>query len=441
MPTLAHFQIGANRQTCFPNVVDCPLSTSSKQQFHVGFLFNHDAAHQVAHIAPIIGALRENHPHVHVLALVSSMEQQHTVERIVRGMSKRAFACVRLKAPRFLERFFAVADSVAPLRRLYLLRKYSGLFNRLDCLVVPEMTSARLKTHWGNQLTALVLLPHGAGDREAGFRDEIKQYDYVLLSGSKVRDRMLASGLVEPERCQIVGYPKFDSVPCQARVSIFDNDRPTVLYNPHFEPRLSSWYSMGEDVLEFFADNTEYNLLVAPHVMLFKKRVHVSLSSGCVRFAKDIEKSFIGCRNIKFDKGSVNSINMHYVSNTDIYLGDVSSQVYEFIQTPRPCIFLNSHNADWREDANYRHWHLGPVLQSVRELGPVLANVDKVRSQYTDPQRCAFAETFDLSGTPSSQRAARAIVELLAARRCALDPLESQPPPGCDSSLAIRPRL
>ena len=40
---------------------------------------------------------------------------------------------------------------------------------------------------------------------------------------------------------------------------------------------------------------------------------------------------------------------MSYLS-ADVYLGDVSSQVYEFIYKPRPCLFLNSNEIEWTND-------------------------------------------------------------------------------------------
>jgi len=383
------------------------------RQLHIGFLFNHDAAHQVSHIAPIIGAFREHYPQVHVLAFMSSEEQYDAVLRVVRTQTQRSFARVPLRTPRPLKRLFDLANSIAPLQRLFLLRKYCALFENLDCLVVPEMTSSWLKTRFGMHDTPLVLVPHGAGDRAVGFCDAIRNYDYVLLAGTKVRDRMLSTRLITKDNHCVIGYPKFDSVSSAPRRSLFDNDRPTVLYNPHFEPLLSSWYRMGNEVLEYFADNPDYNLICAPHVMLFRKRLHISLDSRCVRFARNAHPKFKQCPNIRFDAGSSDSINMSYVTNADIYLGDVSSQVYEFIRNPRPCIFLNSHNAAWRSDANYRHWLLGPVLQSVNELGAALAHVTTHHSEWIARQQHAFGITFNLTETSSSVRAANAIMEFL----------------------------
>ena len=383
----------------------------------IGFLFNHDATHQVAHIAPIIAAFRQHYPKIKVTALVSSDEQLALVDDIAGCPADGGIDRIELRTPPPLAQLFKFFNALLPAQRLYVLKRYKQLFESFDCLVVPEMTSSRLKTRLGLSTTPLVLVPHGAGYRSIGFCNEIKQYDYVLLSGPKVRNRMLAAGLIRADNHCLVGYPKFDSVALERRAALFNNDRPTVLYNPHCEPKLSSWYAMGDDVLAFFADNPDYNLVVAPHVMLFKKRVHISLESRCVRLAKQAAEKYRKCPNIMIDQGSASSVNMKYTLNADIYLGDVSSQVYEFIQRPRPCVFLNSHAADWRHNENYKHWNFGPVIERVADLRSILAGLEATHLPYAEIQRRGFSETFDLSETPSSVRAARAIIDFLDTRK------------------------
>lgn len=63
---------------------------------------------------------------------------------------------------------------------------------------------------------------------------------------------------------------------------------------------------------------------------------------------------------ILIDLGSKRLLDMSYTSGADIYLGDVSSQVYEFLDTPRPCA-SHAHAVAWQEDANYLFWTLGEV--------------------------------------------------------------------------------
>ena len=382
---------------------------------NIGFLFNHDGVHQVAHIAPIILGLRQGYPHINIIVLASSEAQLERLFEITGSPDEPGFKVIKLDIPDYLNLLFRGLNKVGPVQRLYILKRYKSLFENLDCLVVPEFTSTRLKTHLGLKTTPLILFPHGAGDRAVGFGKEIAYFDYVLLSGSKVRDRMLNSGLIRLDNHCLVGYPKFDTIKPeqQGKNTYFRNTNPTILYNPHFDPRLSSWYKMGLDVLEFFSRNRNYNLIVAPHVMLYKKKIHISLESRQFRFTKKIPSRYRQYTNIRIDPGSKSSVNMDYTMSADIYLGDVSSQVYEFLYRPRPCIFLNSHQADWPDNPDYRHWQCGPVLDGVADLEAVLSDLEAIQEQFREAQIKLFTETFDLNSTPSSRRAARAIVSFL----------------------------
>ena len=104
---------------------------------------------------------------------------------------------------------------------------------------------------------------------------------------------------------------------------------------------------------------------------------------------------------------------MTYTRAADIYLGDVSSLVYEFLIEPRPCIFFNRSKADWRGNENYAFWSTGEVLESVSDLPAALARTQSDPTYYRAEQQRAFGEAFDLTDTPSSVRAADAITSFL----------------------------
>jgi CDP-glycerol glycerophosphotransferase (TagB/SpsB family) len=183
----------------------------------------------------------------------------------------------------------------------------------------------------------------------------------------------------------------------------FAERRPTVLYNPHFERSLSSWQGMGRQVLEFFRASRDYNLIFAPHVVLYQRGLrHGARPLGRYRHRP----------NMLIDTGSLAGIDMTYTLAADIYLGDVSSQVYEFLWRPRPCLFLDAHGVDgWAQDPNYRFWHTGQVLRDPADLAPALARADRLQPDYAEAQRQLFAETFDVQAVPASIRAADAIAE------------------------------
>ena len=166
-------------------------------------------------------------------------------------------------------------------------------------------------------------------------------------------------------------------------------------------------------MLEYFYNSKEYNLIFAPHVMLFLRRVHVSSEWFAARFRRDLPKKFLNCSNILIDIGSAASLNMTYTLAADIYIGDASSQVYEFLVRPRPCIFMNSHQASWRGDPNYMFWNFGPVIDDVNDLDKCLRNSQQDHARYKPVQEEKVKSTFDQQETPASARAAAAIASFL----------------------------
>ncbi|MDN3646439.1 hypothetical protein QWY75_09535 [Pontixanthobacter aestiaquae] len=379
----------------------------------VGFLYNHDELHQVAHTAPIISALRKQCPYMAVEVLSSSDAQTAVVKRhLDPDLENPPIRALKpSKAYSLAER---VIGGAAPLGRIGFLAANLDLFRSYDALVVPETTSTMLKTKFGLTGTKLIMFPHGAGDRSVGFSPEFAHFDFVMLPGNKTRERMLEAGLIREEDSAVVGYPKFDSRVAAGDAPIFGNDRPIVFYNPHFDPKLSSWYDFGLPLLEHFAEQSRYNLVVAPHVMLFRRKLLASVEHRVLRWRKEIPARFKRLDNIHIDQGSLNSVDMTYTRMADVYIGDVSSQVYEFIAQPRPAIFLNSHGAHWKDNPNYAFWKFGPVVDHAGGLDDALQQAVPLLDNYREAQEKALRQTFDLDPDRSSaDRAAMAIAKFL----------------------------
>jgi hypothetical protein len=376
----------------------------------IGFLFNHDALHQVRHSAPVIAEL-VRFPDVEVRVLTSSPAQ----EREVRALIGEAAARVRfhtLLPGRIAALLDRLLGQVAPFRRVAVLKRNVAAFAELDVLVVPESTSIMLRDRFGLKDLRFVRMQHGAGDRSVLYRPVIAKFDLMLLSGDKVRDRMLALGLIAQDRSRVVGYPKFDTVdPAQAGPPLFANARPTVLYNPHFEPRLSSWFDMGDAVLDWYAGQDRFNLIFAPHVMLFKRRIHASVEHRRMRWRQDVAQRFRSVPHMLIDTGSARSTDMSYIRAADIYLGEASSQIYEWIARPRPAIFLDPSHAEWRDNPDFAHWQLGEVIRDAAMLPGALERAMATPDAFRAAQQAAFRATFSVEEEPASRRAARAIVE------------------------------
>jgi hypothetical protein len=285
--------------------------------------------------------------------------------------------------------------------------------NGYDAIAVPERTSILLK-RLGATRPRYIHLDHGAGDRAAGFDPRIREFDMVLLPGDKHRARMLREGLITPGRYAVVGYPKFDAADAVRDTSWrpFDNDRPTVLYNPHFSD-LGSWAKFGESVLRAFAAQDRYNLILAPHVRM--------MDGKAARWRGMIET--YGRRpNIHIDAGSDRSIDMTYTALADVYLGDVSSQVYEYLRTPGPCVFLDSHGVDWMQDESYAHWRFGPVVRAPDAVLPAIDQAIAGHAGFREIQAEGFERTFTSGPVAASRRAALALRAFLADRDQATPP-------------------
>ena len=382
-----------------------------------GFLFNHDHLHQVAHSAPIALELIRHAPEMEVLLLASSQTQFDYLQRAARHYLLPKCDIRLLRLPAWLRLLQGPLDRVLPFTRIATLLANRKLFRTLDLLVVPEKTSLLLRSHFGLKHLKFVHTRHGAGDREIGFDRASGKFDLVLMSGMKIRDRLHAAGLLRDNQHVIIGYAKFDlHAGPQARPKLFNNDRPTVLYNPHCSPHLSSWYRDGQQVLEAFYQSDKYNLIFAPHVMLFKKSVQVSLDHLSLDTPGDIPARYRNCPHLLIDTGSEKSCDMTYTQAADFYLGDASSQIYEFLHCPRPCAFLNSHSAAWADDDNYRHWNAGPVLDDATQLEAAIDAAFASHSYYRDTQRSLFNYSFDLTEKPSSLRGAEAIAKFALAQ-------------------------
>jgi hypothetical protein len=108
------------------------------------------------------------------------------------------------------QRLARMVSGMLPAAKLLVYRDNLEFFRGLDLLVVAEKTSLVLRKLLGQKRPLLVHTRHGAGDRAIGFDHHSADFDYVLCSGPKIRDRLVNEARVPPDRIWIVGYPKFD---------------------------------------------------------------------------------------------------------------------------------------------------------------------------------------------------------------------------------------
>jgi hypothetical protein len=369
----------------------------------IAFLYIAEA-YQCYHAAAIALALAER-PGVEVVNLFNDNETPHHLERI-----RRAHGADPLpEAPLHKS---LLTQNLQKLKRLGMWKRMVMFDNRkqlneFDAILAVENSVAALRP-LGVQKPLMAYVPHGSGDRSRGFIKRIAAFDLVMPAGEKTARRMLDEGLITPETYALPGYVKLETASHIARTSkrLFVNDRPIVLYNPHKAPEFESWTRFIEPMIAAFSAQDEFNLIIAPHVKYFYRRTP--------QFRAEWEAR--STDNILIDLGSDQSVDTSYSEMADIYIGDVSSQIYEFLVRPRPCIFLNAHNIDWRDDPSFRNWLLGDVIDDPADLMDAVRNAIPRHPFYSEAQEKISSETLGDRSPGAAERAADALMRLLEAR-------------------------
>ena len=355
-----------------------------------------DDIHHVHHLAPIAFELSRRKEYQCVIYI-----QPHSI-RVLKQIAAfyPGHGCeIRMLAPALVTRIkYKLRGKFC--RSARVIRDHLDVLLNYDALISADFDMEELLSRSVNSAKKPLFccILHGAGDRDFKQFPAMKDLDFVLLSGTKYQQRFLAAGFLKPENYAIIGYPKFDVISAGNRRRLFTNDKPTVIYNTHFLLDISSWQRWGIEILDYFYRQEFYNFIFAPHRNLFSR----ILKPRC------LPKKYFNAPHIHIDLGSEKSVDMTYTQAADIYLGDVSSQVYEFIRQPKPCLFLNAHGVAWRDDPNYLCWQLGSVMESLPDLWIELA-ARPMPNRYVDNQNKIFNDTFSMTSEPAAVRGANAI--------------------------------
>ena len=370
--------------------------------------------HHFLHFLPVAFALARTKS---VELFVNDAEDAEAAMSLAARLGEPPPAVTVMRLPQLLEKFVAGRLGARVAKSLRLLW-WSRRLRAARGLLTAERTSTVLRRLPGHS-PPIIHIPHGAGDRAKGFEPRIALFAAVLVAGEKDRARMIGRGLVDAARCHATGSIKLAALQRLApmRAPLFANDRPTILYNPHFDPGLSSWDHVWRRLIAEVRGDDRYNLVIAPHVRLL---------AGCTAGElEDLTAAEVPDR-ILIDPGSSRSNDMTYTEGADIYIGDASSQVYEFIRRPRPCLFIDAHEASWRDNPDYAMWSFGPV-GSPRD-NPIVAidHAVATHGDYRNAQREAAIAALGpdamdgaapTGGSDAIDRAAAIIVGLLTDAR------------------------
>jgi len=243
---------------------------------------------------------------------------------------------------------------------------------------------------------------HGAGSMSARDDPRRRAAGLMLVPSELERTTYLLRGF-PPDRVRATGYVKAafrHHTPAQA---LFAEQRPTILYAPHWQEHRSSWWLWGRQIVAMLAAQDRFNVIFAPHQRL------VETAPAVVEVLARVAH----LPHVHVDTESFAMVDGSYLAAANIYLGDTSSQVVEFLARPRSCVFVNAQAIDWQATDDHGFWACGDVVSDLNDLMPALEAADERQSVYRQRQ-IEFATTAlgEASGLAAG-RCAEEIVDLL----------------------------
>lgn len=356
--------------------------------------------HQVLHLAPVAAEVSRRRTDLVVRCLCADAPTAAALHAVGVAMHAPAMQITQVPVPA-LSTLLAWATGRHAATKGPLLARIRRRIRDARAIIVPERTSAALrKLGWRRPL---IHFRHGAGDRAPSSEERLDAFDAIFVPGQKDMERAVGRG-IESSRLHAVGYIKLDYLQQASlvRPSFFENDRPIIVYNPHFDRAISS-IGIARDVILRFHQQDRYNLIFAPHVRAFED-VDAGGRADWAALAVP--------GRIMIDLGSPALFDMRYLRAANLYLGDMSSQLYEFLAQPRPVAFLNAHGVTWRDDPRYAGWHLGEVASGAVDVLDTIDRAFERQPERIERQRQAMAFAFgDYHG--AIDRAATILLDLV----------------------------
>ncbi len=270
-----------------------------------------------------------------------------------------------------------------------------------DVLLTPQHYLNRIMDRDEAKNKTYVLLTHGSGDSPVSYSKAKSRYDLTLLGSDEIIRLAKANGLEGNTIYKSIGYAKLEIAEKLKTDKPFNNNLPTVVYNPSYVKKYSSWDKWGYQILDYFAHQSKFNLIFAPHLKLFQNKS-----------IKKLRNRYSSCDNILIDTDTDALIDMTYTKYADIYLGDISSQGYEFLYKPRPCVFLNPENKEM-----IKMWELGDVISDINDFDIAINNALKNHINYIEIQKEEFSKRFSVTDVLPGERGAQVIKEFMIKER------------------------
>nr|WP_277998419.1 hypothetical protein [Sphingomonas liriopis] len=352
----------------------------------------------IPHLFPVLDALTAAAPELTVDVWVAT--SMH--EALIGGwLGERANVRLR-RAPgyRQLEDWPAGRNPPLP-AKLPLLARLAPRLLGTKVVVSAEQTSLWIPTLLPTRAQYVNIL-HGAGSMMN--RDDRRRRAAALTIVAAERERTaLAAHGVDPARIAVTGYIKAGFRQRAFATPAFAKSRPVLLYAPHWQRHRSSWWDWGEAAVHAILASGAYNLIFAPHQRLVEKAPELRTFAATLAERGDVH----------VDLDSFAMVDGSYTAAADLYLGDTSSQVVEYLMRPRPCVFLDPRGVAWAGDPSYDMWKAGEVVTDLDTLLPALERAPALHPQFEPAQRAFAAESLGEVSGAAPMRAAEAILGVL----------------------------
>jgi hypothetical protein len=358
---------------------------SDRRQGPVAFLFLGETL-LIPHLYPVVEALAKRRPDVAIDLWVGTSVHEQLLRIWAGALNSPA---IRLRrAPGFRSPMAGEGErKLPPAAKLWMLARLAGSLRSTPVAVCAELTSL-----WLPRLlplrTRFIKTAHGAGSVQRRTDPRRRAAWVNLVPADQERNEYLRLGF-PPDRVFATGYVKAAFSRAHQRPPCFAEQRPVVLYTPHWQRHRSSWWDWGRQIVAMLAAQHRFNVILAPHQRLIERDPELAAVLAGVA----------GLPHVHADIDSFAMVDGSYTSAADIYLGDTSSQVVEFLARPRPCVFLDSQRSDWQASGDRGFWRCGEVVDRLDDVLTALDRAPVVHATYRAVQdEFALASLGDTSG-------------------------------------------
>lgn len=367
----------------------------------VAFLFLGETL-LIPHLWPIVEALSIAAPDLDIDCWVATSVHEALLDRW-----SAALPNVRLRrAPGFLHVPHAEDGHNPPLpAKLPMLARLAPRLIGACVAVCAEQTSLWIPRLLPFHPTKFVKTSHGAGSMSARDDRRRRATTLMLVPSELERETYLVRGFA-PERVRATGYVKAAFIHRTPARDLFPTERPVLVYAPHWQKARSSWWAWGRQVVDMLAAQDRFNIILTPHQRLVETEPGVRAALAAVA----------ALPHVHVDTESFAMVDGSYMAAADLYLGDTSSQVVEYLATPRPCVFLNPDRIDWRSTDDHDFWNCGDVIDDLDTLPQALTNAFQRHAVYRERQTEFSAAALGATDGSAPGRCAAEILTLLTER-------------------------